>query len=235
MGPLREEEKGGDGKAGGGGGLTEDRVNQLINGALSRVERKHDAATAAFAEKLTAITSAIEGLAKPPEKTTEKKEGDKGGDPKENAEIVRLTKLVENLAKKAEADEQKAKRAEEIAAKKDLELQVSTAVAGIEFASDGTRKLFTEHLKSVAKREEGSDDLTVETKTGPIPLPDYAKQYLGDNLNLLAPKAAGGGTGAGKGSPASKGAPTTEMIVPGMSAEVKTALHSQIRKALTGE
>ena len=193
-------------------GLTEDKVNELINKALSprfrALEEKQTKALEGFASKFTGdfgalLESKLEAL-KPPA-------GDEGKnsktDPKETPEYRALQKQIEGLSKKAELaeTEKKAERAKArgIALRSQVEEELKKA--GIAHTSQAAGYLI-DTLKAVDFEADDSDNIVFRKKGSDVA--DLLDQGIGEWAKSAEGKLyqpASGASGSGERPPAGGG------------------------------
>lgn len=149
------------------------------------------------------------------------KTGDAGGGPplppEWNARFRQMERIIKEQSDKLDELAGQNEEAYAAAEEADRMAKVQSVLNGYTFRNDASRDVIERYLlTNVYRNEEG--ELVAGPENAPVPLKDFATDYMTNLDGLLSPKAVGG-AGAFQGAPGSgkNKPPSIEDIKPGMS------------------
>lgn len=231
--------------------LTETRVNEMINGALSRFG-KQELPTAL--KPINDALAGLSGIKEMVEKLSTKPAGDQGdqgqgqdqGDqgrgkgkgkdvipPELNARFQELERSSKKLAEDLAAEKKARDDAEKRALETERASQVRGAMNGLQFASvDAGDDAFGIVLPMVRKDESGH--WIGGPEDSPLPVAEFVKQYITTKKPHFLAATGRSGAGSGGGQQRGKQTFSFEAIKPGMTPDDAVAAAKEIEKALVG-
>lgn len=219
-------ETAGEGGEGGGGAVTMDAIKAMVegivNGAVNGLDKRY---SKQFKD--------IEGKIVTPPKVDDPPADDPppGDKTKPDANTIKLTKQVEALNAKLEAEATARKAAEASAREEKRHSIIRNELAKHQYAKEnGIDAAFRLLEGDIKYGEDGS--LTTPDET---PIGDFLTGKLNKEYDYLLAPLKAGGSGATPGARGGKGGIALEDIKPGMSAEQRAAAMAAIAAAQNGQ
>lgn len=244
MGVLRDAAGAGDGTGGEGKttAVDEKRVNEIVNGALSRwskdelpktLKTSFETVTAGFNDQFKLITENLTALATPPGTSTGKEKDGKGGDelsPAVKAKFGEFEKIIKAQGETITNSENLRVAAEKRAKDTQKESKIRASLGQFTFATpDAAEDAYILVNGKVDFNDDG--DLLADG----LLLEDFVKTYIPEKKNYLLASTGKGGSGASNGTAkGNKAKVDIEKIGPGMSADDTRNTISAILDALPG-
>jgi hypothetical protein len=219
--------------------LTEQKVNEIVDGALKRMQEKvlpgilgsmlkpFQDQFATVADNIKAIGDKVNGPAPitPPAPGAD----DKTVSPAVKAELDRLARENASLVKRFEDGEKARKEAEDRARNTDKESKIRTSLQGFKFIDSEA----AEDAYNIVATKTNFDDNGQLLADGMF-LSDFVKSFIPEKKSYLLEPEGKGGAGASGGNTREKSKPfSLEQINPKMSAEDKknaaAAIVAQLR------